>query len=237
MLFTVFLPQSGSQQTTQPFAFPFPAIYNKKASKHKIAKTMPENVQPKKNGSVLVFTLLLLSVALVGALAMATAIVMGTKSASNTNRSVQSFQTAEVGIERVLQALKDTGTSNGTKIANLSVGRACDQGTIVNTGNSQRGAYELTFYDVDKKPLGCENLLASVHTVKSVGKFGGTVRAVETAVAGIGGSGVCGGYTDDSGNKQNKRGCANDSAFDTNTNCAQTGENAAGNNKFFICWQ
>lgn len=139
-------------------------------------------------GSVLVFTLLLLSIALVAALSLATAVVVGTKTASDTNKSVQAFQTADSGVEQVLQAIKNSTTDN------LSDLGTCDSGKI--RGNVRTGdRYDVTLYDGDDNVISCSDgvkKISDVRKIKSVGKFGGAVRAVETAVA-AGGSGVTGG--------------------------------------------
>lgn len=128
---------------------------------------------------MLIFTLLLLSIALMAALSLATAVVVGTKSARDTNKSVQAFQTADSGVEKILMAIKNNTTDN------LSDLGTCSGGNV--TGTVRAGdSYAITLYDGEDKEVSCSDTtrkVSEIRKIKSVGKFGGTVRAVETAVA------------------------------------------------------
>lgn len=165
---------------------------------------MFQKIKSRMRGSVLIFTLLLLSIALMAALSLATAVVVGTKSARDTNKSVQAFQTADSGVEIMLQKIKNANSDDSL----AAIG--CDNGNkasgIIRSGNS---TYEITFYDSEEpaNALDCSKKISDIAKIKSVGKFGGSVRAVETAVA-AGGSGITGGcavYEVTSGGSTNKQ--------------------------------
>jgi hypothetical protein len=147
---------------------------------------MFQKLKSRMKGSVLIFTLLLLSIALMAALSLATAVVVGTKSARDTNKSVQAFQTADSGVEKILMAIKSNTTDN------LSDLGTCSGGNI--TGTVRAGdSYAITLYDGEDKEVSCSDTnrkVSEIRKIKSVGKFGGSVRAVETAVAANGATGT-----------------------------------------------
>ena len=131
-------------------------------------------------GSILVYTLLLLSIMLVAALSLATTAIIGKRGALDTDKSMQAFQTADSGAEIILAKIKNA-TSNSDLLSSLGT---CANGKI--TGNL-RGSYTISLFgtndDGSEKILGCNDKIADVKKIKSSGSFGETTRAIETAVA------------------------------------------------------
>jgi len=148
---------------------------------------MIQTIKQKLQGSVLVFTLLALSVLLLGALSLATATLVGQKNAKNTDSSMQAFQTADSGAERILAAI------NNNKSAKLSALGSCTNGVVTGDIRSGSSQYKVSFFDENGDPLDdCANHdVRDIREIKSVGEFAGTTRAIKTAVA-AGGCGQCG---------------------------------------------
>jgi Tfp pilus assembly protein PilX len=140
---------------------------------------MLNSIKQKLQGSVLVFTLLALSVLLLGALSLATATLVGQKNAKNTDNSMQAFQTADSGAERMLAAI------NNNKGGQLSDLGSCSGGVVTGAIRNGSSQYNVTFFDADNNQLtDCLNDdVSSIREIKSTGEFGETTRAIKTAVA------------------------------------------------------
>lgn len=131
-------------------------------------------MKEKKNGSALVFSLLVLSMILVAALGVASVSVVEKKSSLTTEKSTQAFQVADSGIEWVLKNIK---ISNGTTLSAL--GDSCNLGVV--TKSIAGGTTELSFYDSnDKQIIDCGKAIVNADVVKSTASFEGTVRAVQS---------------------------------------------------------
>ncbi len=145
--------------------------------------------KPKK-GSVLVFSLIVLSILLSAAVAVATVSVANKKSTLSTDKSNQSFQVANSGVELVLRQIYKTVPTHATLNAlatALGGGAACAGGSITKTGVAG-GDVRVSFFDKDDNLIGCAdtNWRGKVVGVKSEGTAFGTTRLVETAVAAAG---------------------------------------------------
>lgn len=140
-----------------------------------------------KQGSVLVFSLIVLSILLSAAVAVATVSVANRRSTLSTAKSNQSFQVADSGVELVLQQIyKPVPThANLNALATaLGGGAACAGGSITKTGVAG-GDVRVSFFDKDDNLIGCAdtNWRSKIVAVKSEGTAFGTTRLVETAVA------------------------------------------------------
>ncbi|MDQ5901971.1 MAG: hypothetical protein QG606_187 [Patescibacteria group bacterium] len=145
--------------------------------------------KPKK-GSVLVFSLIVLSILLSAAVAVATVSVSNRKSTLSTDKSNQSFQVANSGVELVLRQIYKTVPTHASLndlATALGGGAACAGGSITKTGVAG-GDIRVSFFDKDDNLISCAdtNWRGKVVGVKSEGTAFGTTRLVETAVAAAG---------------------------------------------------
>ena len=143
-------------------------------------------------GSVLVFSLLVLSILLVTSLTILSSALLDRKASLSTSGSTRSFQVADSGVEVVLhQVYKVNPASLNTLATNL--GATCDAGTI--KFDVAGGEATILFYQ-DETTLFTDcasgNWRDQVVKIKSEGTAGSNARAVEVAVAATGG-GVTGG--------------------------------------------
>ncbi|MBP9751355.1 MAG: hypothetical protein KBD19_00650 [Candidatus Moranbacteria bacterium] len=108
------------------------------------------NILPK--GSVLVFSLLILSIMLVTSLTILSSAVLDRKASLSTGSSARSFQVADSGVEEVLYEIyKGTGNSTLSVLAGKIPGAVCNAGKIsfpVAGGEAVVGFYqdETTIY-------------------------------------------------------------------------------------------
>lgn len=141
-----------------------------------------------RRGSVLAYTLILLSVVLLAAIGIATVSVTNERGALLSNRSVSSFQVADTGSQAAIAEIRNTLSSGGAQLSDLTVaGGSCSNAggfaTISSSNSGTVGDYTLTFYDKDENQLKCSDNLSQIATVKSVGVYRDTSRAVKVAVA------------------------------------------------------
>lgn len=148
---------------------------------------MFKKVQKNLQGSVLIFTLLLMSVLLLAALSLATTSIIGQKSARSTDTSIQAFQTADTGVERVLSVLNNSNSSDTIADVATELGLPCTSGVIKN-GFVRNGesTYDIEFTDGTDPITDCSETIASIQEVKSTGEFRETSRAIKTAWASAG---------------------------------------------------
>lgn len=129
-------------------------------------------------GSVLVFTLIVLFIILTAAISIAAITVIERKTSTSTGKSIAGFQTADSGTEIFLKKIQgQSGPLSGIS------GLNCSGNSVSGTAGS--GTYTITFYDSAEPPqqLDCNADLASIDHIRSVGTSSGTTRAVEVAVA------------------------------------------------------
>lgn len=135
-------------------------------------------------GSVLVFSLIVLSIVLSTALSVVVVNVSNRKSAGSTGQSVQSFQVADSGVEKTLKEIyKGSYTDLSTMRASITGSTACSNGSF--SFPVSGGTSTVTFFDTDNAVIGCtesdwRNLVAKI---KVEGTSAGTTRVIETAVA------------------------------------------------------
>jgi Tfp pilus assembly protein PilX len=136
-------------------------------------------------GSVLVFSLIILSIMLVTSLTLLSSAVLDQKASLSTVDSTRSFQVADSGAEQVLYQIYQQGIGDINEIAsNLSL--SCSGGVIENAS----AGWTIRFYDEDGKAFSkCDTPRDQIAAIKSEGSAQGTVRAVEVAVAQSGDAG------------------------------------------------
>lgn len=143
-----------------------------------------------KNGSALVFSLVVMSLILVAALGAASVSVIEQKNASVTGKSTQAFQVADSAVEIVMKsAITDP---LNTDLNEIATGWTCDGGMV--SGTISGNPVKLKFLKLGDDGTGTGNLkpvevkdcattLSDVLEVQSIGSYAGTTRSVGTAVA------------------------------------------------------
>ncbi|MFA6974145.1 MAG: hypothetical protein WC238_05435 [Parcubacteria group bacterium] len=138
-------------------------------------------------GSVLVFSLIMLSLILTSALAIGAATVIARKSSLTSNKSTQGFQVADSAVELAMHQILNNGTQIDLDRLATKMGAApCDDGIISGSVVDSTKTYELSFRDntATTDPINnCAGLVSTIGRIKSVGTFGSTARAVEAPVA------------------------------------------------------
>ena len=150
--------------------------------------------QSPRRGFILVFSFIALTLLIIAALSVAMIATVDRQNAGISGKSNNAFQVADSGVEAVLKRAYKDADNTLTDVADAlphdgSSGK-CTNGTI-----STNAGYEVTFYDKNGTALDCYSTTwrTDVDSIKSVGTSGGTVRAINTAVAASGGSGITGG--------------------------------------------
>jgi len=137
-----------------------------------------------KKASVLVYSLIILSVMLMIAAAFTTTSVISRKNASVTSKSSQSFQVADSGANLMLKLIKDNQGVAISAIPGINCNATTGVVTFSNANGLRSGSTaEVTFKDASDNPLNCSANVSDVDSIKSVGKFADTARAIEVAVA------------------------------------------------------
>lgn len=145
----------------------------------------------KVKGSVLAYSLILLTIVLIASIGMMSSSIVNFRSVSTSDKSGNAFQVADSGAQAVIVKIK----------ANPD-GEIRDLGSCSNSGGSASiaetsflgGEYRLSFYGGDgSEALNCNDDIADITSVKSVGTYSDTTRAVQVAVAQVGGGGITGG--------------------------------------------
>ncbi|EKE15905.1 MAG: hypothetical protein ACD_11C00077G0002 [uncultured bacterium] len=151
-----------------------------------------------KKGSVLAYSLIILSLMLMIAVGISSVAIVEKKAASTTTASVQALQTADSGAEIALKAI---GTDPGVTLSALAAAlgaTSCDDTDgiakiVVSNFAGTDSKFELSFSDIDGDPLNdCAGSVDDIVSIKSVGEYKDTFRAVSVDVAS---NGPCGGET------------------------------------------
>ncbi len=142
-------------------------------------------------GSILAYTLILLGIVLVASIGMFSASITNFRSVSSNDQSSSAFQIADSGSQIAVKMLRDTMEDKlSGMIGNCPGGQ---EAAIDVPSGFLGGGYRITFQGEDGSPLRCNDDVADVWSIKSVGSYGNTTRAVQVAVAAGGGSGITGG--------------------------------------------
>lgn len=132
-------------------------------------------------GSVLAYSLILLSILLIVSIGMMSSSIVDLKSLSSNDNSVNAFQIADSGSQAIVASIKKDNSGNIGDLA-TRMGLSCSNGLV--ESSLLNGAYRVSFYgDASTAPLSCTDTLSSVTSVKSVGSYRDSARAVSVAVA------------------------------------------------------
>jgi len=135
-----------------------------------------------KQGSALVFALIMLSVMVVIAVGSFSASVIDQKTSNDTEKSVSAFQAADTGVEKVLKLINDSITSGGSSIRLSNIVGLCtsDNRYYKDTTSLQGRTITVSFFRSDDSQISdCSTAeVNDIYYIKSLGEFGGTVRAV-----------------------------------------------------------
>ena len=141
---------------------------------------MKRILQKLSKGSVLVYTIILLFILLTVSIGMMSASVRNLKSVSSGDHSINAFGVADSGSEAVLAKIK---RASGTTIDTIADIDCSDPSLAKISSGLFNGSYSVTFLDKDEKTLTCSDKISDVTSIKSVGSYADTARAVEVAVA------------------------------------------------------
>ncbi len=144
-------------------------LYNFKIKKHS------------KKGSVLIFTLFIMMISLVAGIGIISVSNFDRQSSLSTTKTVNSFQIADMGLERALNAIKNE--SPAKRINQIVFFKDdCSSGEVAKDAFGGFGTYIITFYDSADTQLQCDDTIGDIKSIKSVGKYKGTNRAVEVVL-------------------------------------------------------
>lgn len=151
-------------------------------------------------GSVLVFSLLVLSMLLAMAVSAVSITIATKNSARSTEKSTLAFQLADGAAENVLKRVYRDSDSTlddlryGLFRSSGANPPTCDNGVISGVLPSSAGTYTVTFYDNSDAQIGCtaNGWRASLKYIVAVGSFAGTTRAISVGIE----SPSCGKVTD-----------------------------------------
>lgn len=147
-------------------------------------------------GSVLVFTLLVLTILLSVALTSAGVVIVGKNSSRSTEKSALAFQIADGAAENILKRVYKDTDSNLSQLANnlyTSSGNVpnCQTGGVI-TGAlpGASGTYSATLLDVSGNPMQCSGTGYDTYSawrgklahIVASGSYGGATRAIDVSV-------------------------------------------------------
>ena len=133
-----------------------------------------------KQGSALAYSLIILAVMLFIVSSMSFVSLTEKKSASSTDFSMQAYQTADSGFQLALKAI------NSHLSDPLSTVFSCDNVTKTVTVNDVGliGAKYVLSFEKATGDADCDTLASAVTSIRSIGTYKNTARAVEVTVAG-----------------------------------------------------
>jgi hypothetical protein len=137
----------------------------------------------RRKGSVLVFSLIVLSFLLVASLSIATLTLSETKSSIALNRSTVAFQIADSGAEILLEQIYGN-TCNTQRLDCLGTCNIQNSQAGI-TGSINNGSYRVIFYDTTGNTLSsCSDTTwrDAVQSIQSEGNYGDTTRAVKVDI-------------------------------------------------------
>jgi hypothetical protein len=148
---------------------------NNVKSKNKVAK-----------GSVLVFSMIILFLILMSALAIGAATVIERKNSLSSNKSTQGFQAADTGIEIAAKKIKEAVST--TVLNNASLFPTCLDGSIVDTSLGADKQVIISFFtDIDATPAALANCVTNtagdIKSLRAAGTYFGITRAVKAPAA------------------------------------------------------
>ena len=148
-------------------------------------KKNKKNKKKNPQGSVLVFSLMIMMIMLTVSLGIAAVSLIDQKATLSTSKSQVAFQSADSGFEEVLKKIKKDGYSTVEKLTNIGLGgMTCDDssGVAVVSGVEGDSAFELIFRNHSGVEIDSCLSMETISTVKSIGTYSGTSRAIESEV-------------------------------------------------------
>lgn len=138
-----------------------------------------------KQGSILAYSLIIIAAMVAIAGSLSTVAIIEKKGASGTQFSTQALQTADSGMQLALKKINREMV--GTPPGNIrdAFQAACNAGKVVGTDAGPLGSqYEITLFDsVNAQIIDCNERVSNVKSIKSIGTYRGTLRAVSVSVA------------------------------------------------------
>ena len=136
-------------------------------------------------GSILAYSLILLGIVLTASIGMMSASVTNLKTVSLSDKSINAFQIADSGSQAVIKELK--AAADGDKLSDIDGGSCNNSTKSIDKDLFLEGRYRVTFFDASDPAvqLGCGADVSDVASVKSVGTYGDTARAVQVVVQSI----------------------------------------------------
>ena len=149
-----------------------------------------KHILAKVKGSVLAYSLILLTIVLIASIGMMSSSIVNFRSVSTSDKSGNAFQVADSGAQAVIAKIKVADPSDPIRSLFNSPSE-CTTGAPISL---LTGEYRLSFFGGDgSETLDCNRPIADITSVKSVGTYSDTTRAVQVAVAQSGGGGITGG--------------------------------------------
>lgn len=138
-----------------------------------------------RQGSILAYSLIILAMMLAIATSLSVSTIIEKKSASSTEFSVQSLQTADSGVQLALKKINGNLVKPVNDPVNFSSCTVVGGTATVADQNDAGvvGVYTLSFYQADGAKVNCTDLANSIGLIRSVGVYKNTVRAVNVSVA------------------------------------------------------
>ncbi|MEK7494426.1 MAG: pilus assembly PilX N-terminal domain-containing protein [Patescibacteria group bacterium] len=143
-------------------------------------------------GSVLVFSLIILSFLLVSGISVATIATTETRTSLSADRSSVAFQAADSGAEIVLNEIYSVdydlcpSTPASGKTCQLDELGTCadDTGTAILSGSLGQSTYAVIFYTSSGQISSCSDTSwrNQAERLQSAGTYAGTVRAIEAGI-------------------------------------------------------
>lgn len=145
---------------------------------------MKHVLQKFSRGSILAYSLILLGIVFVASIGMMAASVTNLKSVSSNDKSLNAFQIADSGSQAVIKMLKGAGGSDLGDITGVTCSGS--DAVVESPGSFLGGSYKVTFLNSNGETMKCsgaQGKIADVASVKSIGTYSDTARAVQVAVA------------------------------------------------------
>ncbi|QQS61079.1 MAG: hypothetical protein IPN70_04305 [Candidatus Moraniibacteriota bacterium] len=132
-----------------------------------------------KKASVLAFTLIMMGVLLLAGLSLSEATLRDRRTALDSGNSLQALQIAESVGNTAIEKL----TANTSDVATIET--VIENGTsiICSSGPSGVGTYDILFYKINEIRMECGEAAEDVAKIKVYGKYRGTARVIDRAIA------------------------------------------------------
>lgn len=147
-------------------------------------------------GSILAYSLIIMSVMLMIAVGISSVSIIGKKSASTSGSSTQTLQTADSGIKLAIKKLD--GAAGADTLATIFGASCQDVAGVANvdlTTAGLPGSITVTFTMTDgTTSLRCDDAIDLIANIRSAATFENTTRAVQVALA-AGGQSVTGSFS------------------------------------------